>query len=317
MAGGSLYTGEIVGTFQPGSVMPVEVTISTHHMGHIEFFLCDKGSLSSPQGPITQTCLNQHKLHVVKNPEDANSFVDPNYPNRFFFPPACADGYTDASPWSSSAWVYPALVQLPHELSCEHCVLQFYYVTANTCLPRGYRDTPWPSTFTNCDRGWYSPQLDDCDGSRVYPEEFWNCADIAIKSDATDGSATATTTQDLPAATTTITTLPVTQMTTTSSPVDGLQTTQSPSDPGNCDFSVSTTCWGTGCVVQISVNNWVPGQLVTLRFSDGGYVDSSPWNCNILQVVGQETTLQLESYNSDNFGFLLLDSVVLPEFICG
>ena len=64
--------------------------------------------------------------------------------------------------------------RLPAGVECEHCVLQWWWVTANSCLPPGYRDRDWPSTFGGCSgdgpgMGWWGPTLNDCGAQ--YPEE--------------------------------------------------------------------------------------------------------------------------------------------------
>lgn len=65
-------------------------------------------------------------------------------------------------------------------------MLQWVYVTANTCLSPGYRDVAWPASYSDCAGdggavGWVSSYLPDC--GDAFPEEFWNCADIAIVPD--------------------------------------------------------------------------------------------------------------------------------------
>ena len=67
--------------------------------------------------------------------------------------------------------------QLPANLTCRHCVLQWWLFTGNSCNHVGYREYQG----VHCDSEWYNKELQDCQTSDVKPEEFWNCADISIK----------------------------------------------------------------------------------------------------------------------------------------
>ena len=51
--------------------------------------------------------------------------------------------------------------RLPAGVTCDHCVLQMYWVTANTCLAPGYRNVNWPTTHSS------APAMEDRqDGGR-------------------------------------------------------------------------------------------------------------------------------------------------------
>ena len=115
--------------------------------------------------------------------------------------------------------------RLPADVTCEHCVLQWYWVTANTCLAPGYRNVNWPTTHSECSgdggsQGWWASQLGDCSAG-AYPEEFWNCADIKI---VDDGASTPAPTDSQPA-----TSAPtISTTTTTPSPTADAPQTSSP-----------------------------------------------------------------------------------------
>lgn len=58
---------------------------------------------------------------------------------------------------------------LPKYLKCMRCVMQWHYMSGNSCTPR---DTP--PRYAN-------PGLEECFTERAAaPEEFWNCADVRI-----------------------------------------------------------------------------------------------------------------------------------------
>eukprot|EP00045_Choanoeca_perplexa_P017020 m.238501 g.238501 ORF g.238501 m.238501 type:complete len:415 (-) comp17429_c0_seq19:1890-3134(-) len=155
----------VVETYQKGQVIDVEMRITAHHQGHIELRLCDNANA------LTQTCLNKHLLNRVDTDE---SPIDPRHPNRWYLPPN-SGGY-------SAQFVYKAQFKLPDNVTCTHCVLQWWYVTANSCLPPDYNQFNFPTS------SWWSPGLSAC--GTVYGEEFWNCADVAIL----DGGSAAPTT---------------------------------------------------------------------------------------------------------------------------
>ena len=77
--------------------------------------------------------------------------------------------------------------KLPRNLRCQHCVLQWYWASANSCNPPGIvdyyqgRNKPrWPPC-----RGQggavigYVKNQRSCGGNR-FPEEYWQCADVSI-----------------------------------------------------------------------------------------------------------------------------------------
>ena len=49
--------------------------------------------------------------------------------------------------------------------ACEHCALQWTYVTANTCLVDGYRKYNFP------DSSWWAPHLGDCPYTKNWPRD--------------------------------------------------------------------------------------------------------------------------------------------------
>jgi len=112
-------------------------------------------------------------------------------------------------------------MQLPPELVGEHVLLQWYYLTANSCYHEGYLEYDWPE-------GWAKPASARCesvssDGNGI-PEQFWNCAEVTILPNGSSGNvAVAPTTPIIegPAPTTSTDNTPV------SSPVVVEETTSS------------------------------------------------------------------------------------------
>lgn len=247
LQGGKFYNGgEIQATYTPGGVIDIELGITAHHNGFFEFFLCDKSDLADPDGPITQECLNKHKLvRADEGPSATGSPFDENYPGRYFLEPKCS------LPTNNFGFIqaYQTKFQyrLPEGLTCDHCVLQWYWVTANTCLAPGMRDVNWPTTHSECIGdggavGWVGTHLSDCGEANTYPEEFWNCADIKIVGEGSTRSPTEQSPTSSP--TEAAKTSSPTEAVTTSSPTEAV-TTSSPTegDSGTCS-SVWKQCGG-------------------------------------------------------------------------
>lgn len=110
-------------TYVAGQEIVIEHTYSAHHYGHIEMKACPLGRASS------QACLD--------TPGNALTFVrddlygmpaDPNYPER---------GYLKRR---SVFDPYKMVFKLPDHVYGEEVLLQWHYITANSCTPDGYSD---------------------------------------------------------------------------------------------------------------------------------------------------------------------------------
>lgn len=118
-----------------------------------------KGPFELPEDEqLTEDCLDEHVLKQANIPEAQS-------PGEEWF-------YT--IPSDPSTVQYTMYYQLPEDLVCDGdestCVLQWYWVSANSCNPPGI-----PQQYKRP----YS--LQDCTSpSAPYPEEFVNCADISI-----------------------------------------------------------------------------------------------------------------------------------------
>lgn len=101
--GGVYGDGEIVQIYPKGAVIEVKVMITANHLGHFEFNLCD---LDEAAGNETEECYGQYPLLDAKG-------------NREWYLRSAATGE------------YLVQVQLPQNLTCEHCSLQWTYVAGN------------------------------------------------------------------------------------------------------------------------------------------------------------------------------------------
>ena len=196
----NLATGSIVSTYTQGSVVDFDVVVTTNHKGHFEFSLCDLAT--TPGGTVTQECLDSHRLERAADAAGTTSVSprDARHPTRYYVEPACASPATPfdfgpdvASSGYSGSQRVRMRYQLPAGVTCERCVVQMYYLTANSCTPPGYGTFAWPSAGSGCGSdAWWSEPVGACDAVTnthgTYPEEFWNCADVQI----TAGGAAAT-----------------------------------------------------------------------------------------------------------------------------
>ena len=126
--GGPLET-KVQSCYQPGQIIDLEVYLTAHHKGHFEFKACP---ISPGQAP-TQACFDANKLRFISG-ESAN--YDPIYPERAYGPPG------------NPGVTYRYKFQLPAGLSGDLVLLQWKYITANSCIPPGYDTYNFP-------QGWH------------------------------------------------------------------------------------------------------------------------------------------------------------------
>jgi hypothetical protein len=168
---------KIQATYTSGQTIDLHVSLTAHHKGHFTFKACP---ISSGQQP-TQACFDANRLKFISG-HGAN--FDPNYPDRAYIPPAppgTQDPNTGAGV-NGYVWNYQYRFQLPAGLSGDRVLLQWHYITANTCIPPGYDRYNFPS-------GWHPGNLGACEylpsdgkifplSGRKLPEQFWNCAEV-------------------------------------------------------------------------------------------------------------------------------------------
>ena len=156
--------------YEEGAIINIESVLTAHHMGHFEVKACPitTGEVA------TQECFNANPLTFVSD-NFYNAPVDPLYPGRAYIPRS--EYSTQKS--SSNAYLFRHQFKLPDGLKGELVLLQWYYLTGNSCLPEGYTTYAFPEGFHP------GSQLPACgpipsDGRGV-PEQFWNCAEVAVK----------------------------------------------------------------------------------------------------------------------------------------
>jgi len=237
-------------TYTIGQTIELTVDVTAHHVGHMEFFLCDTKDLNDPDN-LTQDCVNKHQL--VRDPNfESLTPIDPKYPGRFFLEPKCL--HDQDAPKEDGLQIGQRMTvhyKLPEGLVCDHCILQLWWITSNSCLPPGYREFFSDKTnnvMPECNgdggsKGLWNEYLSDC-GVKSIPEEFWNCADIRIIKN--DNTVPSTNTKP----TTTTTTAAATVTTTSSSTTTAIPTASTSSQAQiettaifNDDLSTGKCCW--------------------------------------------------------------------------
>eukprot|EP00903_Cladosiphon_okamuranus_P015678 g14476.t1 len=260
----------VLETHTEGGILTVRIVVSTYHWGHIEMFLCDTADLpDGPDSPVVQSCFNKHPLDRAAD-DEINQPIDPDHRGRFFLDPPCRASETnqDILPGAYAGDVATARFQLPAGVTCEHCVVQMVYYTGNSCSHQGYAefDQPeWPSECAPSKADWINEGVGLCGDGDRYPEEFWNCADIAITSGGAPPPAPLSTPEptpspideEMPVTPTPVhekipaTPAPVhEEVPTTPAPVEGASPfdEETPVTPAGCEYPVEAyqQCGGTG-----------------------------------------------------------------------
>ena len=186
------YDGKIVADYNQGDVIDITINLITHHNGFMELHICD---VEKCGGEISEDCFRDgHCYQLQRAPnkscdsgEDMKCGpIDPKYPGRWYLPcPQIPFTETKAHRYGGDKMQY----LLPADLSCEHCVLHWYWVAANSCNPQGLREyfeAPDAPKWGNCRGqggaiGGLPRKQKDCEGDR-FAEEYYQCADISIKS---------------------------------------------------------------------------------------------------------------------------------------
>jgi len=144
-----------------GQDVVLDVVLTAHHKGHFVFSGCPILRGEAP----SQGCFDSNQLLFV---EDLlhGAKRDPRHPERAYIAP-----FSRSNPSMEGVIRYSFKMRLPPGLVGDLVLIQWYYLTANSCVHDGYRDYDWPwddvsmQTLPTC--GKVSE-----DGSGV-PEQFW------------------------------------------------------------------------------------------------------------------------------------------------
>lgn len=183
--GGPMPTN-IQAEYVQGQNIVLDVTLTAHHKGHFVFSACP---ISPPHNKIpTQECFDQHKLTFVSDLIH-NANYDPRYPERAYLAPVSdAENYVLDLGATKGVMDYSFNMLLPKDLYGDVVLIQWYYLTANSCYHEGYQEYNWPSEWHIND----ATSSGKCgtissDGNGV-PEQFWNCAEVRILQGSTNNN---------------------------------------------------------------------------------------------------------------------------------
>lgn len=120
-------------------VIEMDVILTAHHMGHFAYKACaiSEGEVAS------QECFDNNPLTFV---EDVlyGSLPDSDYPNRAYIPRKEFSDLDEAQ----GGYVYRHRYRLPEGLSGDLVLLQWHYITGNSCLADdGYLNYDFPVGF--------------------------------------------------------------------------------------------------------------------------------------------------------------------------
>ncbi|EER09493.1 conserved hypothetical protein [Perkinsus marinus ATCC 50983] len=184
-----MQQGPVVATYTHGHNIDIEIHLTVHHWGHFEFRICEGGLNGEKYSTqkAGQDCLNKNLL-VRPDPKtrsncrnatniDASNYdcqpLDKEHPERWYLPPP------------TYGMDYVMTFELPKDLTCELCTIQWNWITGNSCLVKGYKSyyENFKKEYPELDGSWAgqagSP-LPSCETTRD-GEQFWNCADIKIQ----------------------------------------------------------------------------------------------------------------------------------------
>jgi hypothetical protein len=191
---GGVMPANIQGTFPKGGEIDFDVVLTAHHKGHFNFYACPVVPGVAP----TEECFKSHPLEFVQDmlygaPKDSN------YPSRAYIPPLTYEPTLIATDGTVPGAFYRYRMKLPEDIQGDLVLLQWHYLTANSCKHDGYDDYAFPWEWPN--PGYAG--LPDCgiipsDGIGG-PEQFWNCAEVAISSNGGGVTAPPTTPAPVPA----------------------------------------------------------------------------------------------------------------------
>ena len=136
---GEPYVSPVQGVYEEGGLVDIEFTLTAHHKGHVELKACPDAAAP------TQDCFDAHPAEFVTDLA-YGAPPHPAYPIRGYIAPNDGSaGEMSSSNAAESGMRFKMRYRLPRGVSGDRCVLQWHYVTGNSCSSEGYADYPWPS----------------------------------------------------------------------------------------------------------------------------------------------------------------------------
>ena len=162
--------------YTEGQIIVVKSYLDTHHNGHMEIVACNDGPTSS------ESCFDDITNNALIFVRDVlfDMPADPAYPHRGYYAGGQGGGIKS----------FEMEFRLPDGIVGDQVLLQWRYITANSCSPPGYAEyfggansqgialpsSYWTPGLTNCQ----PPYPNDGSRSTVWPEQFFNCAQVTV-----------------------------------------------------------------------------------------------------------------------------------------
>jgi hypothetical protein len=115
---------------------------TAHHKGHFEFAICPVAFGEPP----SFECFQSNMLEFVAD-ELYGAPKDENYPERAMISPANFAGNIPSTGVAIGGIMYRFLMKLPDNVSGNFVLLQWHYISANSCTPIGYSNYPFPTNW--------------------------------------------------------------------------------------------------------------------------------------------------------------------------
>mmetsp|Transcript_51723 Transcript_51723/g.155239 ORF Transcript_51723/g.155239 Transcript_51723/m.155239 type:complete len:166 (-) Transcript_51723:6-503(-) len=130
----------IQATYRESEVIELKTVLTAHHQGHFEFKAC-----SQPEP--TQACFDANPLTFERDLlYDAP--IDLNYPGRVYVAPPNVEGKVSGG--NPPGMIFRHEFKLPDGLHGDKVLLQWHYITGNSCEDTGYENNPWRSDRSVC-----------------------------------------------------------------------------------------------------------------------------------------------------------------------
>lgn len=136
-------------SYRQGQEIEVDVILTAHHKGHFLFYGCPL----SRQGEVpTKDCFESYPLEFVSDPL-YGAPRDPNYPHRAYIPPLTYSEIIYDTQVGVPGSLYRYRMKLPNELYGDLVLLQWHYLTANSCTYDGYNQYNFPAVWGSVNSG--------------------------------------------------------------------------------------------------------------------------------------------------------------------
>lgn len=125
--GGPYYTGKIAETYSKGQTIEALVQINAGHRGNFQFFICNADGIENP----TNDCmvLLQDDQGRDEMPQKGQRELTDSEKSRQETFDRSADYNSDDGVWTMKS-LYKFNIVLPADLTCEHCIFQWRWVSA-------------------------------------------------------------------------------------------------------------------------------------------------------------------------------------------